>query len=61
MLKVKIFDEEHENDLENEINTFLETIDPSKVKDLQYQVAVAEDPQGLEMVFCFSAIILYVI
>ncbi|MBM7646495.1 hypothetical protein JOD45_002725 [Scopulibacillus daqui] len=59
MLKVKIFDEEHEKDLENELNLFLETIDSNKVKDIRYQVAVAEDTRDSGTIFCFSALIIY--
>ncbi|MFC7393575.1 sporulation protein Cse60 [Scopulibacillus cellulosilyticus] len=59
MLKVKLFDEEHEKDLESEINSFLETIDSKKVKDIRYQVAVAEDTKDDGTIFCFSALVIY--
>ncbi|TCP26646.1 uncharacterized protein DUF2758 [Scopulibacillus darangshiensis] len=58
MLKIKIFDEEHEKDLEDEVNLFLETIEPSDLKQIQYQVAVAPEPES-GTIFCFSAMILY--
>ena len=54
-MKVKIFDEEDETDLEEDINDFLsETID---IIDIKYQVAVSIFSE--EQVFCFSAMILY--
>lgn len=59
LLKVKLFDEEHELDLEESINAFLETINKNKLRDIQYTVAVAEDTVDGGSVFCFSALILY--
>lgn len=59
MLKVKLFDEEHELDLEESINAFLQTIHQDQFKDIQYNVAVAEDTEDGGSIFCFSALILY--
>lgn len=54
-MKVKIFDEECEKDLENNINNFLNNdID---LLDIKYQVAIATS--GEEQLYCFSAIIIY--
>lgn len=54
-MKVKIFDEECEKDLENSINTFLSnSVD---VIDIKYQIAVATS--GEEQLYCFSAMIIY--
>ena len=54
-MKVKIFDEECEKDLENSINDFLsKDID---VIDIKYQVDIAIN--GEEQLYCFSAIIIY--
>lgn len=59
MLAVKIFDEEHENDLEDAINQFLQTLDHNyKIEDIQFRVAVAEDSKG-DQIFCFSAMVIY--
>jgi len=55
-MKVKIFDEEDEEDLEEDINTFL-LDEEVKVVDIKYQVAVSIFSE--EQVFCFSALILY--
>ena len=55
-MKVKIFDEEDEKDLENGINDFLDGLD-GEVIDIKYQVSVAIFSE--EQVFCFSAMIVY--
>ena len=53
-MKVKVFDENHELDLENAINNFLEDVD--EVFDIKFSVAVALSE---EQVYCFSALIMY--
>lgn len=54
-MKVKIFDEECERDLQNNINDFL--LKDIDVIDIKYQVAVAIN--GEEQIYCFSAMIIY--
>ena len=54
-MKVKVFDEECEVDLENSINLFLsKNVD---VVDIKYQIAIAIN--GEEQLYCFSAMIVY--
>ena len=55
-MKVKVFDESHEKDLETDINDFLcgGTYD---IIDIRYQVAIAI--AGEDQVYCFSAMIVY--
>ena len=55
-MKVKIFDEEDEKDLECDINEFLEDLN-GEVVDIKYQVSVGVFSD--EQVFCFSAMIVY--
>ena len=55
-MKVKIFDEEDEKDLENDISHFLDSLD-GEVIDIKYQVSVGVFSE--EQVFCFSAMIIY--
>ncbi len=55
-MKVKLFDEEDEQDLENSVNSFLSEIGNSVV-DIKYQVAVSIFSE--EQVYCFSAMIIY--
>ncbi len=55
-MKVKVFDEDHEKDLEEAINSFLEEED-REIIDIKFQVSVAIDHE--EQIYCFSALILY--
>lgn len=55
-MKVKIFDETHEKDLENSVNEFLSSIS-GKVIDIKFSTAVSIFSE--EQVFCFSAMIIY--
>ncbi len=55
-MKVKIFDFEHELDLENAINDFLENEDIEFI-NINYQVS--HFFAGNEQLFSFSALILY--
>lgn len=55
-MKVKIFDEGHEKDLEVAINAFLKDLQ-GDVIDIKYQVALGVFSE--EQVYCFSAMIIY--
>ena len=55
-MKVKIFDENHELDLEKSINEFLEE-NKVEVIDIKYQVALSIFSE--EQIYCFSAMIIY--
>ena len=55
-MKVKIFDEGHEKDLEAAVNDFLKDLE-GDVIDIKYQVSVSVFSE--EQVFCFSAMIIY--
>ncbi len=59
MLQVKLFDFEHEEDLEEAVNEFLKTLKASQVVDVKYQVAVADCTVSAGTIFCFSAMVLY--
>ena len=54
---VKIFDEEHEQDLEDSINDFLKYID--NIIDIKYSVAIMNDNKTNEQIYCYSAMIIY--
>lgn len=56
-MKVKIFDESHESDLEAKVNSFLGTIKDKKIIDIKYEVAVTMFSS--EQIYCFSAMIIY--
>ena len=55
-MKVKLFDENHELDLEKSVNKFLKEKD-IELFDIKYQVALSI--VGEEQIFCFSAMIIY--
>lgn len=54
-MKVKIFDEGHEKDLEQDINDFI--TDDIEIIDIHYSVSTSVF--GEEQVYCFSALIVY--
>lgn len=55
-MKVKIFDEEDEIDLEDSINEFISN-NSVDVIDIKYQVGVSIFSE--EQIYCFSAMIVY--
>lgn len=56
-MKVKIFDEGHEKDLEDAINDFLKTIADSDLIDIKYQISTMYDYK--DQIYCYSAIVIY--
>lgn len=57
-MKVKVFDEIHEKDLEDKINDFLDSLDDNKeVIDIKYNVSISMFAE--EQIYCFSAMIIY--
>jgi hypothetical protein len=58
VIRVKVFDESHEKDLEESINGFLKKMDETKVIDIKYQVAVSNNDEE-NQIYCFSAMVIY--
>ena len=56
LMKVKIFDEEHEKDLETSINNFLSEND-IEVIDIKFSTSTATFAD--EQIYCFTAMIIY--
>lgn len=56
-MKVKIYDESHEKDLQESVNNFLASTN-CDIIDIKYMVAVSIF--GEEQVYCYSAMIIYV-
>lgn len=56
-MKVKIFDESHEKDLEAQVNSFLSTVS-GDIVDIKFQTAISMF--GEEQIYCFSAMIIYI-
>lgn len=55
-MKVKIFDESHEKDLEEKVNEFLSTM-VGEVIDIKFQTAISMF--GEDQIYCFTAMIIY--
>ena len=55
MKRVKIFDEPHEKDLEDDINSFISSVD--NILDIQFRTAVSIFSE--DQIYCFSAMIIY--
>ena len=55
-MRVKVFDESHEKDLEASVNQFLKELDGELI-DMKFQVAVGVS--GEDQIYCFSVLILY--
>lgn len=55
-MKVKIFDEESESDLQNSINSFLGEM-TGELIDIKFQVSASVYSE--EQIYCFSAMIVY--
>ncbi|MDF2858500.1 MAG: Sporulation protein cse60 [Neobacillus sp.] len=61
MIQVKLFDREHEKDLEKEMNRFLKGLEEQKLLDIKYNVAAITETEedDEEQIYCFSAMIIY--
>lgn len=59
LIQVKLFDREHEKDLEKEMNRFLKGIDERKLVDIKYNVAALPEEDEDEQIYCFTAMIIY--
>ena len=56
IMKVKIFDEEHEKDLENSINKFMKE---NSIDIIDIKLSTACTLYGEEQIYCFTALIMY--
>lgn len=54
-MKVKVFDESHEKDLEEVINKFISEEEP-EIIDIKFSTAIAISE---EQIYCFSALVVY--
>ncbi|WP_338449159.1 sporulation protein Cse60 [Niallia oryzisoli] len=59
MIQVKLFDQEHEKNLESEMNHFLKDLDEKKLLDIKYNVAAMPDDEDEEQIYCFTAMVIY--
>lgn len=58
MVQVKLFDFEHEKDLEVEVNQFLQQLDEEQLIDIKYTVAAMSELEN-EQIYCFSAMVIF--
>lgn len=58
MIQVKVFDEEHEDDLTDAVNDFLLEQAQNEIIDIKFSTAVGM--QENEQIYCFSAMVIYV-
>lgn len=58
MIQVKLFDTEHEQDLEEEMNEFLEELEEQQLLDIKYNVAALPEDEE-DQIYCFSAMVIY--
>lgn len=60
MLKIKVFDEEHEKDLEKKLNDFLKECEDNnqEIVDIKFSTSHFAD-ENQEQIYCFSALIMY--
>jgi len=56
-MKVKLFDEGHEKDLEEAINTFLQDIEDGDIVDIKYEISTMYDYK--EQIYCYTAMVIY--
>lgn len=54
-MKVKVFDEAHESDLEESMNNFLSS--DKEIIDIKFSVSVSVFSE--EQIYCFSALVMY--
>ncbi len=58
MIQVKVFDEEHEDDLSDALNDFLLEQAQKEIIDIKFSTAICM--QESEQIYCFSAMVIYV-
>ncbi|WP_026693605.1 sporulation protein Cse60 [Peribacillus kribbensis] len=58
MIQVKLFDYEHEKDLEKGMNSFLKGMKEDQLVDIKYNIAAMNEDEE-EQIYCFSAMVIY--
>lgn len=60
MIQVRLFDHEHEKDLEKDMNRFLKGVNEDQLIDIKYDVAaISEEEDDEDQIYCFSAMVIY--
>lgn len=53
---IRVFDEEHELDLEKKVNDFLIHLENDEIIDIKYSIATLYD--GRNQIYCYSCLII---
>ena len=56
-MKIKIFDESHEKDLEESINNYIKEKEIKNIIDIKFSVSTSLYAD--EQIYCFSALLMY--
>lgn len=56
-MKVKVFDEAHEKDLEESINNYIKEKEIKDIIDIKFSVSTSLYAE--EQIYCFSALLMY--
>ena len=56
-MKIKVFDCEHEADLEYEVNNFLDLLEDQDIIDIQYQTSMMYDERS--QIYSYSCMIVF--
>lgn len=57
MVQIKVFDEEHEDDLTEVVNSWLQEHADIRLLDIKFSTAVSDFEE--EQIYCFSAMVLF--
>ena len=57
MVQIKVFDEEHEDDLTEAVNAYLSEHADIRLLDIKFSTAVSDFSE--EQIYCFSAMVIF--
>ena len=57
MVQIKVFDEEHEDDLTEAVNAYLSEHADIRLLDIKFSTAVCDFAE--EQIYCFSAMVIF--
>lgn len=57
MVQIKVFDEEHEDDLTEVVNAWLQENADIRLMDIKFSTAVSDFEE--EQIYCFSAMVIF--
>ena len=57
MVQIKVFDEEHEDDLTEVVNSWIQEHADIRLMDIKFSTAVSDFEE--EQIYCFSAIVIF--